>query len=235
MTTGPGAKATGVLERMAGGLVVSCQAREGEPLHGPEFMVAMALSAVAGGAVGVRLEGQDDLRAAAGALSVPIIGLEKVGHGGVYITPTMSSALAVADTGVAVVAMDGTGRPRPDGSSLADVIGAVHDRGCLVMADISTVAEGVAVVDAGADVLSTTLSGYTPYSRQGAGPDLRLVAELAERVAVPVFAEGRITEPVEAMRALRAGAYAVVVGSAITRPTVIARRFAVALNGGGRP
>ena len=234
MTTTSEAVRKGYVELLRGGLVVSCQAREGEPLHGPEFMVAMALSAIAGGAVGVRLEGIHDLRAVVSAVSVPVIGLEKVGHEGVYITPTIASALAVADTGAGIVAVDGTSRERPDGSTLAEVIAAVHKRGRLVMADISITAEGIAAVEAGADVLSTTLSGYTPYSRQAPGPDLALVSELARLVAAPVFAEGRITDPYQAAQALAAGAYAVVVGSAITRPTLITERFAMALDPEGR-
>ena len=223
-----------VLGRLRGGLVVSCQAPPGDPLRGPAFMAAMARAAVLGGAVGIRAEGPADVRAVRQAVDVPVVGLWKQGAEGVYITPTVGHARAVAEAGAEIVAIDATGRPRPDGSTVPEVVAGLrrtHD--CLVMADVSTLEEGVAAAGAGADLVSTTLSGYTPYSRQGPGPDLELVAALAAGVEVPVVAEGRITTPAEARAALEAGAWAVVVGGAITRPQLITARFVAGLEGQG--
>lgn len=219
-----------ILRRLRGGLVVSCQAPPGDPLHGPTFMAAMARAAVAGGAVGIRAEGPPDVRAVRQAVDVPVVGLWKQGATGVYITPTVDHARAVAEAGAQIVAIDATGRPRPDGSTMPEVVaGLRRTNHCLVMADVSTAAEGVAAAAAGADLVATTLAGYTPYSRQGPGPDLELVAALAARVEVPVVAEGRIATPQEARAALDAGAWTVVVGGAITRPQLITARFVAAL------
>ncbi|WP_051479234.1 N-acetylmannosamine-6-phosphate 2-epimerase [Arthrobacter sp. H5] len=215
-----------ILDRLRGQLIVSCQAYPGEPLRGSIHMVAIALSVLAGGAAGVRLEGLDDIRAVRAATPAPIIGLWKVGDNGVYITPTLSAAEEVARAGADVVALDGTGRSRPDGLTLAETIQRLKATSpVLVMADVSTAEEGIAAAEAGADIVSTTLAGYTPYSRPGPAPDLQLITELAGAVTVPVFAEGRIATPDVAAAALQLGATAVVVGSAITHPQSITARF----------
>ncbi|GLW73885.1 hypothetical protein Kpho02_61830 [Kitasatospora phosalacinea] len=214
---------------LAGRLVVSCQALPGEPLHGPQYMAQMAVAAHSGGAAAVRINGPADIAAVRMAVPLPVIGLWKDGEDGPYITPTLEHALAVAEAGADVVALDGTGRPRPDGRTLAETIGALHARGVPVMADVATLEEGLAAAAAGADLVSTTLSGYTPDSPDQAGPDLALVRALAERLDVPVVAEGRIATPEEAAAALAAGAHTVVVGGAITRPAALTARFAAAL------
>ncbi|MFC4059612.1 N-acetylmannosamine-6-phosphate 2-epimerase [Planomonospora corallina] len=219
-----------LLAAVRGRLIVSCQAYPGEPLRDPGTMCRMARAVAAGGAAGIRAQGLDDLRLIRAALDLPLIGLWKDGDGGVFITPTLEHALAVAETGADVVALDATGRPRPDGRTLAETVRAVHERtGRLVMADVSTYEEGVAAAEAGADVVGTTLAGYTPYSRTGPGPDLDLVARLARDLPVPVIAEGRIHTPGQAAEALRRGAHAVVVGTAITHPASITRWFAGAV------
>lgn len=219
-----------VLDRLKGGLVVSCQAYPGEPLRDPDVMSRMAEAVVQGGAVGVRAQGLADLALMAGHLDVPLIGLVKVGTEGVFITPTLSDALAVAATGADVVAVDATARVRPDGGTFADIVRGVHDNtDCLVMADVSTYDEGCRAADAGADLVGTTLSGYTASSPKLAGPDLDLVARLSNTVGVPVVAEGRIHTTLDAAAALAAGAHCVVVGTAITHPTSITRWFVEAL------
>lgn len=220
---------TDLLDRLRGRLVVSCQALAGEPLHGPTHMTAMALSALAGGAAGIRCESPADIRAIRTATDVPLIGLWKQGHEGVYITPTLDAALAVADAGADLVAIDATMRPRPDGRTLAETIAALADLGIPVMADVATVAEGLAAAEAGAVVVSTTLAGYTPDTRGAAAPDLALVAALARELRVPVFAEGRISTPAQLRAAFDAGAWSVVVGGAITRPAVITASFVAAI------
>jgi len=218
-----------VLGALRDRLVVSCQAREGEPLHGPLHMTAMALSALAGGAAGLRLEGPADIGAVRPLTPVPVIGLWKVGSAPVYITPTLEAVHRVVEAGADVVAVDGTGRPRPDGSTLEQAARAVHDAGRLLMADVATLEQGRAAADAGADLVGSTLSGYTDDGPRGDGPDLRLVAELAAALPVPVVAEGRIATPEQAAQALRLGAWTVVVGGAISRPSEITAGFARAL------
>ena len=143
-----------LLDRLRGRLVVSCQALPCEPLHGPEHMSAMALSAIAGGAGGIRCEGPDDVRAIRSVTDLPVIGLWKAGADGVYITPTLEHALAVADAGADIVALDATARPRPDGRTLSETLRELSLRGIPVMADVATLAEGVAAAAAGARVIS---------------------------------------------------------------------------------
>lgn len=222
-----------LLARLTGGLIVSCQALPDEPLFGAEIMARMAVAARAGGAVGIRANTPPDVAAIRASVpDLPLIGLFKVvvpGFEDVYITPRLEDAVAVAAAGADIIALDATDRPHPEGSA-ADLIAAVKQAtGRLVMADISTPEEALAAEAAGADVISTTLSGYTPYSPELAGPDLDLVGRLAARLRVPLVAEGRIATPEEARAALGAGAFAVVVGGAITRPQQIAARFARAL------
>jgi len=218
-----------VLAGLRGGLVVSCQARPGNPMHGPAYMTAMARAATAGGAVGIRVEGCPDIRAIRAALGLPLIGLWKTDDEGVYITPTLKHACAVVDAGADIVATDGTRRPRPDGGTFADIVAAVHERGRLVMADCATLDDALDAEQSGADLVGTTLSGYTPDAAHRDGPDLALVAELAAKCAVPVVAEGRIHTPEQARQAREAGAWVVVVGTAITSPQWITTQFAHAL------
>lgn len=221
---------SGLIEQLHGGLIVSCQALPGEPLHGPEIMARMASAAWRGGAVGLRANGPEDIRAIRAAVPLPLIGLYKDGAEGVYITPTLEHARAVAEAGADIVALDATRRPRPGGARLEALIAAIHsDFRKLVLADVSTLEEGLAAQAARADLISTTLSGYTPYSPRMEGLDVGLVRELAGRLDVPVIAEGRVRTPDEARAALEAGAFAVVVGAAITRPEWITRRFVAGL------
>ncbi|MBP1993348.1 N-acetylmannosamine-6-phosphate 2-epimerase [Paenibacillus eucommiae] len=209
------------------GLIVSCQSFPGEPLHGTPFMVALAQSAKIGGAVGIRAKGAADITAIKKEVGLPVIGLNKVDIEGyeIYITPTLEIALAVHAAGADIVAIDATTRQRPDGLSLSDTIRELKSRGIPVMADVSILEEGLAAEEFGADYISTTLSGYTSYSRQQEAPDLELVASLAGRVNLPIVAEGRINTPDQAVEALRLGASLVVVGKAITRPHLITASF----------
>jgi putative N-acetylmannosamine-6-phosphate epimerase len=218
------------VEQIRGRLIVSCQALADEPLHGAHIMARMAVAAREGGAVAIRANGPDDIRAIKRAVDLPVIGLYKDGNSGVYITPTLRHARAVAKAGADVIALDATRRPRPDGSTLADLIAAIHhELDKPVLADVSTLDEGIAAQAAGAELVAPTLSGYTEYSSALYGPDLGLIRALADTLTVPVIAEGRIHTPDEARQALEAGAVAVVVGSAITRPQWITAQFAAAI------
>ncbi|MDR3708562.1 MAG: N-acetylmannosamine-6-phosphate 2-epimerase [Capsulimonadaceae bacterium] len=219
-----------IIDQISGGLIVSCQALPDEPLHGSAIMARMAVAAQQGGARAIRANTPEDVAAIRDATTLPVIGLWKVVEPGydVYITPRVAHAEALAKAGADVIALDATARPHP-GGDVAEYIAAVrHATGLPVLADISTFDEGVAADLAGAEFVSTTMSGYTPYSPQLDGPDLELVRELAGRVRV-LIAEGRIATPEQARAALVAGARAVIVGGAITRPQQIAARFAKAL------
>jgi N-acylglucosamine-6-phosphate 2-epimerase len=225
-----------VVADLRGGLIVSVQVRDpASPLNDPETIGRLAVAAVDAGAVAIRaggIGGVPHLRAVRSAISVPLVGLRKVGRSGVYITPTVADAIAVAETGAEIVAVDGTDRPRPDGKDLPATIRAVHDRGKVVLADVASYADGIAAVAAGADLLATTLSGYVGRTTNN-GPDLDLVAELAAGLSIPVLAEGRYHEPEQAREALDRGAHAVVVGTAITDPGWLTGRFLNAMTGSG--
>lgn len=214
--------------RIRGGLIVSCQAQPGDALYGSQFMAAMAASAVRGGARGIRANGASDIRAIKAVTDVPVIGILKHDYpdSRVRITPLLEDALEVIDAGAEIIAIDGTSLPRPGGVPLADVVVSIREvySGAL-MADISTLEEGFEAARLGFDLVGTTLSGYTPYSRQLKGPDLELIAELAHAIDRPIIAEGRITTPADARAALERGALAVVVGTMITRPQVITAYF----------
>ncbi|MEU2678470.1 N-acetylmannosamine-6-phosphate 2-epimerase [Streptomyces sp. NPDC007107] len=216
-------------DTLKGRLIVSCQAPPGDPMRETATLVRLALSAVAGGGSAIRANEPEVVAAITGAVDLPVIGLWKDGDTGVYITPTVRHALAIVEAGAAVVAADATDRPRPDGSSFAELVTAVHAAGALVMADVSTLAEGIAAAEQGADFVSTTLSGYVPGTPKQPGPDLGLVTSLSAAISVPVVAEGRINTPEEAAEALARGAHSVVVGTAITAPTALTARFVAGL------
>ena len=219
---------------LRGGLIVSCQALPGEPLFGAELMARMAVAAAEGGAVGLRAGTPVDVAAIRAVSRLPLIGLWKVDVPGfdVYITPRVAEAVAIAGAGADILAVDATARPRPEGGDAAGFIRAVREAtGRPVLADIATYEEGLAAQDAGAAFVSTTMSGYTPDSPRQPGPDLELVRRLARVLTVPLIAEGRIGTPQEARTALDAGAFAVVVGGAITRPQQITARFVAGLGG----
>lgn len=224
------------------GLIVSCQAREGNPLRGPQFMAAMARAAVAGGAVAIRAEGIEDIVAIRTAVAVPIIGLLKRGRSPSqpYITPDLDAALQVADAGADWIAIDATDRPRAGGPVEEFVPAIVAATGLRVLADVATTAEGVVAAGAGAGAVATTLSGYVAAAAGPASgspavlavttlPDLDLVSELARAIRIPIVAEGRYYTPEQVAEAVARGAHAVVVGTAITNPAAITERFARAL------
>jgi N-acylglucosamine-6-phosphate 2-epimerase len=196
-------------------------------------MAAMAKAAEAGGAVGLRMNGPDDIRAARAVTSLPIIGLDKRRYGNcaIEITPTFEEAAAIAAAGAAMIAVDATGRPRPDGVSLVALVARIHDElGLPVLADCAGLDDGLAAQAAGADAVATTLAGYLdPAAPPADEPDLDLVGALAARLDVPLIAEGRIHSPELARAALDRGAYAVVVGTAITNPREITRRYVRAM------
>lgn len=196
-------------------------------------MSAMARAAAIGGAVAIRANGPDDIASIRAAVDLPIIGIWKVDIPGlgIRITPTIEQAKAVAAAGASIIAVDATDRARTDGVAAAEWISLVRrETGLPVMADVSSYEEGVMAEAAGANLVATTLAGYVDNSAPSTdGPDLELVANLAPKLTVPLIAEGRISNPQEAARAMALGAYAVVIGHAITRPEWITSRFVAAL------
>ena len=222
------------LAAVKGKLIVSCQALEDEPLHGAGIMARMAVAAKIGGAAAIRANGPADIRAIKQAVDLPVIGLYKQGDSGVYITPTFDAAAEIAAAGADVIALDCTDRPRPDGASLADLLGRIQrDLRLPTFADVAALPEARAAAAAGAAMAGPTLAGYTdarPGSIMTDGPDFELLAQMIEQLPIPVIAEGRIHTPEQARRALDMGAWAVVVGSAITRPRSITARFVRAID-----
>lgn len=223
-----------LLDGLRGQLVVSCQAADGSPMAPTVHIVALAQSAVLGGARAVRIEGIANVRAVRAAVDVPIIGIVKAQYPGfeAFITTQVDEVDALVDAGADIVAFDATDRARP--VPVAELVAAILRRDRVVMADISTIAEARLAIGAGAHVAGTTLAGYTDHSSALAGPDFPLMTELAA-ARLPFVAEGRIWEPAEAARAIAIGAQFVVVGSAITRPDDITRRYAAAVAAAARP
>lgn len=211
--------------------MVSVQAPDGSPLGRTEHLVAIARAAEAGGAAGIRAEGGTDVAAIRGAVAVPVIGLRKRPAEGsqVYITPQLEDAREVAAAGADVIALDGTARPRPEDEEVAELIaGVAGELGRPVLADVDSADAAVAARRAGAAAVATTLAGYTGPGPVPSEPDLELVKHLAAELDCPVFAEGRYSSPEAVGAAFDAGAFAVVVGAAISDPLALTRRFAAA-------
>jgi N-acylglucosamine-6-phosphate 2-epimerase len=219
------------IERIRGGLVVSCQAEEGSPFHSPDLMARFARAAEMGGAAGIRAK-EPDIHAIRKMCALPVIGIDKVYLQGfdVYITPRFEDAQRIAEAGAEIVALDCTPRPRPDGVTMEHLVRRIRDDLQLpVMADVATLEEALAAERAGADIVATTLSGYTSYSPTRSTPDWALLEAVVRGVRVPVIAEGHIHTPAEARCALEIGAWAVVIGTAITRPVELTQRFSEAI------
>ena len=226
--------ATAQLGTLAGGLIVSCQPARPGPLDRFEDVVAMARSAVTGGAAGLRIEGTANVRAVGAATARPVVGIVKrdLADTRVRITPEFEDIDGLIDAGAPIIAFDATARPRP--SPVADMIARIHGGGGLAFADCATLSEGRAAHAAGADLIATTLSGYTGPGDPPAAPDLELVRALA-REGIRVVAEGRLRQPAQTAAAMEAGAFAVVVGTAITRPDRITSWFAEAVRDAKAP
>jgi N-acylglucosamine-6-phosphate 2-epimerase len=210
-------------------LIVSCQAPVNSPLHNPEIIAAIAQTCVDRGAAGVRIDTPAHIEAVRKRLpNIPIIGLWKQMELGsdVYITPRYQDAVSVAEAGADIVAIDATLRERPNGDRIEEIISQIRDRlGKLVMADIDSVESAIAAVDAGADLIGTTLYGYTAATKHLSPPSFSLLSELVEKIELPVICEGGIASPQMAKQALNLGAYAVVVGTAITGIDLLTQAF----------
>lgn len=219
-----------IIDNLKGKVIVSSQAMPDEPLYEEKCMTAMMQSVVNGGAAGLRVAGARDVRNAK-KFGIPVIGLTKPDklpqnwRSVVYITPGLKEVRELIEADADIIAFDGTSRPRPD-CTLQDIIEEIHTVGKLAMADISTLEEGLNCEKLGADIISTTLAGYTDESGEaGDEPDYYLLEKLVKSTDLPVILEGRIWEPSQVKKAFELGAHCVVIGSAITRPQLIVRRF----------
>ncbi|MBP6322520.1 MAG: N-acetylmannosamine-6-phosphate 2-epimerase [Fusobacteriaceae bacterium] len=223
-------------QNLKGKLIVSCQALPGEPLYVEEdsVMHLMAKAAMEAGAAGIRANSVRDVVKIKEAVNLPVIGLIKKQYEGFpqHITVTMEEIDQLIDVKTDIIALDCTLRDRVDGKTINEFIKEIKNKypEAILMADVSTLEEGINAWKAGVEFVGTTLSGYTPYSKQVDGPDFDLVSNLAKTVTIPVIAEGKIHSPEQAKRMLEIGAYAVVVGGAITRPLEITKRFVDTMN-----
>ena len=214
--------------KIRNGLVVSCQAPASSPLAKPEIISALALTAEQNGAVGVRIDSPVNIRAVRQTVNLPIIGIYKIvsPESEVYITPTFESAKEVAAAGADLIALDATFRTRPQNEDLAWLVERIHDELNLpVMADVATFEEGVQAEILGCDFIGTTLSGYTDETKHIVGPDFELVKQLS-KLSIPIICEGRLRKPENVKKAFECGAFAVVVGNAITGTDWLVREFA---------
>ncbi|WP_228552446.1 N-acetylmannosamine-6-phosphate 2-epimerase [Gracilibacillus salitolerans] len=220
-----------MLDKVKNGIIVSCQALEDEPLHSPFIMGRMAKAATEGKAVGIRANSAADIKEIKKNTKLPVIGIVKKDYDDspIYITPTDKEIKELANTDCEMIALDATIRHRHNNQSLKDFVKKIREISTekYLMADIATLDEAIQAQQLGFDCVSTTLIGYTEQTvgQNIADNDFDILKQILGTVTIPVLAEGHIDTPEKAKRCLELGAHAVVVGSAITRPQLITRRF----------
>ncbi|MCI8407275.1 MAG: N-acetylmannosamine-6-phosphate 2-epimerase [Oscillospiraceae bacterium] len=222
-----------ILEQLRGGLIVSCQALKSEPLYSSYIMGRMAFAAFEGGAVGIRANTPEDIAEIKKTVELPVIGLYKVDYpdSGIYITPTMQEVDALVAAGPEIIAMDATDRLRPEGKPLSDFFREVRAKypDQLFMADTASFEEGRLAQELGFDLVGTTMSGYTPATEGTSLPNYELMERYVKELDIPVVAEGGIWYPEQLKQAMDLGVWTAVVGTAITRPRDITKRFTAAI------
>lgn len=216
-----------MLDKIKGKLVVSCQALEDEPLHSSFIMSKMALAAAQGGASGIRAQSKADIIEIMNTVDLPVIGIVKRNYedSEIYITPTKKEVDELLETKCQMIALDATTRKRPNDEKLEDLVDYIHANNRLAMADCSTFEECLYAEKIGFDCISTTLCGYTSYSKLIDGPNFELLEKLVKECHVPVLAEGKINTPEDLKKVYEIGVFSAVVGGAITRPQEITKRF----------
>jgi len=222
-----------IFNKIKGGLIVSCQGLENEPMHSSFIMGRFALAAKQGGAIGIRANTVKDIHEIKKNVNLPIIGIIKKVYGkcGVYITPTIKEVDVLVKEGVDIIAIDATKRSRPDGLTLKQLVKAIRSKykKIVLMADISNYEEALNAQKLGFDCIGTTLRGYTSYTKGAKLPDYTFIKKLVQTLNVPIIAEGGISTPKELKKCLDLGVWCVVVGGAITRPQNITKKFVDAI------
>ncbi len=224
------------IKALKGQLIVSCQALPQEPLHSSFIMGRMARAAKEGGAAGIRANTKEDIKEIQEVTGLPIIGIVKRDYpdSAVYITPTMKEIKELMEVKPEIVAIDATGALRPGNVTLADFFHQIKEKypEQKLMADCSTIEEALFADELGFDFIGTTMVGYTPQSKglKIEENDFEILRTILEKVKHPVIAEGNVNSPEKAKRVIELGSYAVVVGSSITRPQLITKGYAEAVN-----
>ena len=222
--------------QVKGKLIVSCQALPQEPLHSSFIMGRMARAAKEGGAAGIRANTKEDIKEIQEVTGLPIIGIVKRDYpdSAVYITPTMKEIEELMEVKPEIVAIDATGALRPGNVTLADFFHQIKEKypEQKLMADCSTIEEALFADELGFDFIGTTMVGYTPQSKglKIEENDFEILRTILKKVKHPVIAEGNVNSPEKAKRVIELGSYAVVVGSSITRPQLITKGYAEAVN-----
>ncbi len=226
-----------LIDKLRSKLIVSCQAPADSPLHHPQIIAAIALASVNRGAAAVRIDTPSHVRSVRAKIPhIPIIGLWKQPELGseVYITPRYRDAVQIIEAGADIIALDATSRKRPGGETVVEIIKRIHaEWGKLVMADVDTIENAIAAAAAGADLVATTLYGYTEQTRHLSPPGYSLITEMVAQLKVPAICEGGIASPTMAKKALELGAHAVVVGTAITGIDLLTQTFQAAMESHG--
>lgn len=223
-----------MLEKLKNNIIISIQAMPDEPLYNETSMMAMIDSVIKlGGANAVRLAGYRDIKNTKEKYpNVTIIGITKPSKIPenykelVYITPTIQDCKTVIEAGADIVAFDGTLRKRPNNETIKDLVNYIHSKNKLAMADIATFEEAKNALEMNVDIVSTTLSGYTTETQNNPDcPDFELVKKIKENLNIFTILEGKIWEKQDIIKAFNMGANSVVIGSAVTRPQLITKRF----------
>ncbi|MDL2276272.1 N-acetylmannosamine-6-phosphate 2-epimerase [Breznakia sp. OttesenSCG-928-G09] len=226
-----------ILESFKGGLIVSCQVQHDDPIYTDDIVVKMAEAAKWAGAVGIRANSPEQIKAIKEKVDLPLIGLYKIWHDDteVFITPTLQSAKQVWEAGAEIIALDCTNQKTHEGTQAWDLIKEVKKEipEAIIFADVSNYEEALRAIENGADIIAPTLYGYTPETQHIEEPDMREFAKMCRdfKDDAYVMMEGHIYTPEDAMKCIFLGAHSVVVGSAITRPHLTAKRFVDLLGG----
>lgn len=226
-----------ILEGFKNGLIVSCQVQPDDPIYTDDMVVKMAEAAKWAGAIGIRANSPEQIKAIKAAVDLPVIGLYKIWHEDtdVFITPDLAAAKQVWEAGAEIIALDCTSQMTHQGTRAWELLPVLQKEipEAIVFADVSNYEEAKRAVELGADIVGPTLYGYTKETSHIELPDLREFARMCRDFGNDAYLimEGHIYSPEDAIKCLYLGAHAVVVGSAITRPHLTAKRFTDLMGG----
>ena len=214
-----------ILKSFKNSLIASCQPITKGPLDSSSFILASAKASIIGGAKALRIEGFKNLKIIKKNINIPVIGIKKrnLKNYPIIITPLLSDVEKLAQLGTEIIAFDATLRERP--FTINEIISKIHSFKKIAMADCSNIKDAINAIENGADILSTTLSGYTNDKKIPKYPDFKLLNSLIKKFKVPVIAEGRFNTPSLYKKAINMGAHSVVVGTALNRIEIITRSF----------